>query len=107
MHLQVRSITTSNLAVYKKEINDIIIKPADQGLSVVVIDKQHYVSKGKRQLNDSNIYEVLDHDPMMGFAKEVSDVIFDRSKGDYISDKCRLFDCKPTESMSTSILSST
>ena len=42
---------------------DIIIKPADKGSAVVVMDREHYFSEAKRQLNDYTFYKALDHDP--------------------------------------------
>ena len=54
---------------------DIVIKPADKGSAVVVMDRDHYVSEAERQLNDSTFYKPLDHDPTPEFAKQVSDVV--------------------------------
>ena len=42
---------------------DIVIKPADKGSAVVVMDREHYISEAERQLNDSTFYKALDHDP--------------------------------------------
>ena len=36
---------------------DIVIKPADKGSAIVVLDKQYYITEGLRQLNDHNFYE--------------------------------------------------
>ena len=41
---------------------EIIIKPADKGSAVVVMDKDHYISEAERQLGDSTYYRLLDHD---------------------------------------------
>ena len=49
--------------------SDIVIKPADKGSAVVVMERQHYVSEVERQLNDSTYYELLDHVPTDEFAK--------------------------------------
>ena len=48
-----------------KKRDDIIIKPADKGSAVVVVDREHYISEAERQLNDSNFYTSLDHDPTL------------------------------------------
>ena len=36
---------------------DIVIKPADKGSAIVILDRQYYISEGLRQLNDHNFYE--------------------------------------------------
>ena len=41
---------------------DIIIKPADKGSAIVILDKQYYISEGLRQLNDHNFYEQTNTD---------------------------------------------
>ena len=39
---------------------DIVIKPADKGSSIVILDRQQYVSEGMRQLNNPVHYRPLD-----------------------------------------------
>ncbi|CAJ0933473.1 unnamed protein product, partial [Ranitomeya imitator] len=41
----------------------IIIKPADKGGALVIMDKNMYISEIMRQLSDASIYKVLDRDP--------------------------------------------
>ena len=36
---------------------DIIIKPADKGSAIVILDKQSYINEGQRQLNGTKFYE--------------------------------------------------
>ena len=45
-----------------KHNSDIIIKPADKGSAIVVLDKQSYIQEGQRQLNDTKFYEQTDSD---------------------------------------------
>ena len=40
-----------------QERNDIIIKPADKGSAVVVMDKTTYLQEAERQLSDCKFYE--------------------------------------------------
>ena len=42
-----------------KNNTDIIIKPADKGSAIVILDKNH-IKEGQRQLNDTNFYEKTD-----------------------------------------------
>ena len=43
-----------------KHNSDIIIKPADKGSAIVILDKQSYIQEGQRQLNDTKFYEQID-----------------------------------------------
>ena len=66
---------------------DIVIKPADKGSAVVVMDRDHYVTEAERQLNDSAFYKPLDHDPTQEFAKQVSDTVREMHDQGHISEK--------------------
>ena len=66
---------------------DSVIKPADKGSAVVVMDREHYVSEAERQLNDSTFYKALDHGPTHEFAEKVADAISEMRTGDHISEK--------------------
>ena len=67
--------------------SDIVIKPADKGSAVVVMDRDHYVSEAERQLNDSTYYELLDHDPTDEFAKKVLEAVEEMFDDGYITEK--------------------
>ena len=41
---------------------DIIIKPADKGSAIVILDKQSYIKEGERQLQDNEFYEETETD---------------------------------------------
>ena len=45
-----------------KRNQDIIIKPADKGSEIVIMDKQYYINEGIRQLSNTNFYEELPQD---------------------------------------------
>ena len=40
-----------------KNNKNIIIKPADKGSAVVILDRNAYIKEGQRQLNDTKFYE--------------------------------------------------
>uniref|UniRef100_A0A8C9ZUU2 Uncharacterized protein n=1 Tax=Sander lucioperca TaxID=283035 RepID=A0A8C9ZUU2_SANLU len=59
--------TKSNLSKFENEAlrqlsenNDIVIKPADKGSAVVLMDRKDYLWEGHRQLSDQNYYTKLD-----------------------------------------------
>ena len=48
-----------------KTDNDLIVKPADKGGAIVIWPKDAYLAEAYRQLNDSNHYRKLAHDPTL------------------------------------------
>ena len=50
---------------------DIIIKPADKGSSVVVMDKSAYIREVECQLSDDRFFYKLDKDPTKQFSDEI------------------------------------
>ena len=51
------------------------------------MDREHYISEAERQLNDSNFYTPLEHDPTLEYAKQVSDVVGEMLTEGLISEK--------------------
>ena len=70
-----------------KNRTDIIIKPANKGSSVVVMDRDQYISEAERQLNDNTYYQLLDHDPTTEFAIQVADTVNKMHDEGYITEK--------------------
>lgn len=54
---------------------DIIIKPADKGGAVVVLNTEDYIKEGLRQLNDIEYYVRTTQDPTQIFQKEINQYI--------------------------------
>ncbi|XP_052081095.1 uncharacterized protein LOC127719111 [Mytilus californianus] len=54
--------------------NNIVIKAADKGSAVVVMDKYAYIQEVERQLGDTRFYRKLDSDPTTSFSREITDV---------------------------------
>ena len=55
-----------------QERGDIIIKPADKGSAVVVMDKTTYLQETERQLSDGRFYEKLDSDTTVDFTQKIT-----------------------------------
>ena len=45
-----------------KNNENVIIKPADKGRAIVILDKQLYINEGQRQLHNTQFYEETDLD---------------------------------------------
>ena len=75
---------------------DIIIKPADKGSAVVVMDRQQYIDEAHRQLHNSTNYTCLDSDPTGNFLKEIQLVLDDMRSRDQLSKKAHKF-LSPTD----------
>ena len=55
-----------------KERDDIVIKSADKGSAVVVMDKVDYLEEANRQLTDERFYKQLDSDPTEEFSTKIT-----------------------------------
>ena len=66
---------------------DIIIKPADKGSAVVVMDKSAYIREAVRQLSDDRFYSKSDKDPTKQFSDEITNELTDMYDYGYIDEK--------------------
>ena len=55
-----------------KERDDIVIKSADKGSAIVVMDKVDYLEEANRQLTDERFYKKLDSDPTEEFSTKIT-----------------------------------
>lgn len=55
--------------------NSIVIRQADKGGAVVVWNKCDYINEAMSQLNDTDVYRRLDHDPKFAFIQKIKDVV--------------------------------
>ena len=60
-----------------KEDQSIVIKKADKGSAVVVMDGPDYVREAERQLSDQNFYLSTTHDKTAEFSVEISKILTD------------------------------
>ena len=65
----------------------IIIKKADKGSAVVVMNTTDYLREGYRQLNDTNFYTKLDHDPTQSIGQKITDTLIKMYNKGLISEK--------------------
>ncbi|KAL2080587.1 hypothetical protein ACEWY4_024380 [Coilia grayii] len=68
-----------------KENTDIIIKSADKGGGIVVQNTKDYVTEAMRQLNNSNFYEQLQHNPMDKFMSEQDRILKNAMENNWIT----------------------
>jgi predicted GIY-YIG superfamily endonuclease len=72
-----------------KSRTDIIIKPADKGSAVVVMNREDYISEASRQLSDARFYQKLDHDPTLEYAKIITNVIDEAYQSGHIDQQTK------------------
>ncbi|CAJ0940228.1 unnamed protein product [Ranitomeya imitator] len=58
-----------------QEDNKIIIKPADKGGALVVMNRSDYLQEVSRQLSDITIYQKLQKDPTSSIRQKISDTL--------------------------------
>ena len=63
----------NNLSNLQKHIG--VIKPANKGSIFVVMDSDQFITEAERQLGYSTFSKLLDHDPTLQFAKQVSGAV--------------------------------
>jgi len=69
--------------------DDIIIKQADKGSAVVVMNKEAFISEAKRQLSDSEVYTSLDRDPTQDITDKINEKVRECWGKGHIDDKTR------------------
>lgn len=70
---------------------DIVIKQADKGNAVVILDKEQYLWEGHRQLGDGEYYRPLDRPIFAETAREVRDILEEMCQKKIINWKQRDF----------------
>jgi hypothetical protein len=70
---------------------DIIIKPADKGSAVVVMDRQKYIDEAMNHLDNRNNYATLDSDPSNTFSQQIQLTLDDMHQRTQLSDKAYKF----------------
>ena len=97
---QRRKNLTLNERLALKELTEnktIIIKPADKGSAVVVMNRQDYLKEGFKQLSDTKYYMRLDHEPTLDFHKEVENFVQDMWQNTEIDDSVQSYLMRDTK----------
>ena len=68
---------------------DIVIKAADKGGNIVIMNKEDYIQEGLRQLSDSNHFEILEEDPTQNYNNQIHQVLQQAANLNIIDDKMR------------------
>ena len=74
-----------------RRYEDIIIKPADKGSAVVVMDRARYVGEAMRQLSDKDVYLPLSNDPTAEMVDRINERVRRLHSDGYISDSTLQF----------------
>ncbi|XP_063954030.1 uncharacterized protein LOC135153802 [Lytechinus pictus] len=74
-----------------KNRSDIIIKPADKGSAVVVMDRQQYIDEAMKHLNNRSHYALPDSDPTCNFSLQIQSTLNDMKEQEHLSDKAHKF----------------
>ena len=83
------NMSVSELSALKalKNNPDIIMKPADKGSSVVIMDRSDYINEGYRQLNDTKYYQRIPAPIYPETANMVTEILVDLKDRAFISEK--------------------
>ncbi|CAJ0964342.1 unnamed protein product [Ranitomeya imitator] len=69
------TIEEKQALVSLRENKQIIVKPADKGGSIVVLDRDYYMQKIKTQLSDLDTYQPINHNPTFEIGREIKDLV--------------------------------
>lgn len=97
-HLPIVRRTPDNLSVSQRRAivelgknKDIIIKPADKGSSIVILDKQQYLFEANRQLSNSRHYVRLSESLVMETQKLVNEILQNLFEEGFINRKQKAY----------------
>ena len=60
---------------YAQQVLIVIIKPADKGGAVVIMNMSDYCNEANRQLQDSQHHQLLSNDPTVDFRRELLELL--------------------------------
>ncbi len=94
---QTPNLTSSERAAIRtlQDNKDIVIKPADKGSAVVILDQHNYLHEGYRQLNNTSYYQRLSTPIYKETGRQINDILsqmvkdhsIDQQQYDYLCSK--------------------
>ncbi|CAJ0935697.1 unnamed protein product [Ranitomeya imitator] len=69
----------------------LVVKPADKGGAIVIMDRTDYMEEAYRQLNDSDIYRVTSQNPLNSIAQKIKTLLEFHEQEGTIDNKLRTF----------------
>ncbi|CAJ0950769.1 unnamed protein product [Ranitomeya imitator] len=69
----------------------LVVKPADKGGAIVIMDRADYMEEAYRQLNDSDIYRVTSQNPLNNIAQKIKTLLEFHEQEGTIDNKLRSF----------------
>lgn len=86
---QKQNLSTEERHILKRitKNRNIVIKPADKGSSVVVMDKQAYIREAYRQLHDTRYYRKIPDPLIKQNSARIQQILDDMLQQEYIDDK--------------------
>ena len=81
------STEESKALIHLKNNDNIIIKKADKGTAVVIMNRNDYIKEGIRQFSDANFYVKLDYDPTTDHINEIHNALLKTFQRDEVTKK--------------------
>ena len=78
-----------------KDNRDIVIKPADKGGAMVILDRDQYIKEGLRQLSDTDFYVQTDTDLSKQHHEEIKSQVDAMCENNEIDKSCADYLCDP------------
>ena len=87
----INNVTTKERLALRTLMRDrsIVIKPADKGSSIVIMDRKDYLLEGYKQLSDRTFYMRVKEDLTTKHVKEINDLIEDTYQNTEIDESVR------------------
>ena len=83
---------SERVALRELSVNDnIVIKPADKGSAVVILDRLDYLKIGYSQLSNKLFYRKLDHNPTEATRVEIQNIVEDMYQNGEIDESVKIY----------------
>ncbi|CAJ0955525.1 unnamed protein product [Ranitomeya imitator] len=69
----------------------LMVKPADKGGAIVIMDRTDYLEEAYRQLNDPEVYKIISHNPLNSIAQKIRTLLEFHEQEGTIDSRLRTF----------------